>query len=80
MNTMIQCPHCYEETNSADWEACHGHCHACGREIDSPTRWVRSRRTLSGLLFRLECRPTEIRSIRPHPRTVRLMPERRLYA
>jgi len=34
METLIHCPHCQEDINSADWEANHGICPHCGTEAE----------------------------------------------
>lgn len=41
METLIHCPECHEDMNSADWEANNSCCTHCGSEVGS---WHEQRR------------------------------------
>lgn len=48
MTSMIQCPHCQEDMNPADWEANEQFCISCGRPTENPV--PRHRRRLIPLI------------------------------
>ncbi|MDX6767675.1 MAG: hypothetical protein SFU85_12910 [Candidatus Methylacidiphilales bacterium] len=59
METLIQCPHCQEDSNSADVDALHGHCPHCGLGIDHgwEAAFTGRRHPLARLRQRLELQP-----------------------
>lgn len=59
METLIQCPHCQEDSNTADIDASHGHCPHCGQIVENEWQSVFNRRVhpLTRLRERLELQP-----------------------
>jgi Zn finger protein HypA/HybF involved in hydrogenase expression len=53
MPNFIQCPHCQEEMNSADWAACGRHCPHCQEAIHPHVRQDRRLGPLISLRKRL---------------------------
>jgi endogenous inhibitor of DNA gyrase (YacG/DUF329 family) len=54
METLIQCPHCQEDSNTADVEAHHGNCPHCGGEVE--TSWQSAFHSRPNPLARLRTR------------------------
>ncbi len=59
MNTLIQCPCCYEEMNHADWQASEGSCPHCGKATPSTSGWLTHRRDMGAYRARVAlCHPS----------------------